>query len=213
MLAMTLGQDYTKSPNGCDGYDFVCSTRGGIPSCRPCDFPQLAVFEDLQRQTNRLVAALDVSLPAAARARDGVNALWIDGRIGPKTTTAVGMAAAALGADAPDAIRGALLAAAKAPADPASHAKVAEWAPSILAYFKTAADAAGATTTPPEGHPTDEELRRRAAEEATPEAAPAPEGFPWGYAALGLLVAGVAGGGIYLAVRKRRPRRRTSRSR
>ena len=89
---------YTQTTDSCaDGGDFRCGPKGGIVSCRPCDIAQLAVFKQLQRALNRLMTALRVQLPAPLRDGDGKSLVWIDGRIGPKTATATGLVAAALG--------------------------------------------------------------------------------------------------------------------
>jgi hypothetical protein len=76
-----------------DGADFVCGPRGGVQSCRPCDFPQLEAFKALQNLANSLVVAfgLDASeaIAVAPNSCTGGYLLADDGRIGPCTRRTV----------------------------------------------------------------------------------------------------------------------------
>jgi hypothetical protein len=75
------------------GKDFICGPKGGIFSCRPCDFPQLASFKQLQKMANQLVVGLGLSKsPAIINGQhgcEGGDILAIDGRIGPCTKSTV----------------------------------------------------------------------------------------------------------------------------
>jgi hypothetical protein len=75
---------------GCDaGKDFICGPKGGVFSCRPCDFPQLDAFKELQRMANQLVVALGMAnkpgIIVGQHGCAGGDLLAIDGRIGPCT--------------------------------------------------------------------------------------------------------------------------------
>lgn len=79
---------------GCDaGKDYICGPRGGIFSCRPCDYSQLAAFKALQKKANQLVVALGMTKkPAIITGRYGCTGgdiLAIDGRVGPCTRRTV----------------------------------------------------------------------------------------------------------------------------
>lgn len=71
------------------GKDFVCGPKGGIVSCRPCDFSQLESFKQLQRLANQLVVSLGMDQSPAIivgpNECEGGDILAIDGRVGPCT--------------------------------------------------------------------------------------------------------------------------------
>jgi hypothetical protein len=75
---------------GCaQGADFICGPRGGVFSCRPCDFSQLEQFKQLQRLANQLVVGLGMANTPAVitglNSCEGGDILAIDGRVGPCT--------------------------------------------------------------------------------------------------------------------------------
>jgi hypothetical protein len=79
---------------GCaDGADFICGPRGGVFSCRPCDFPQLDSFKDLQKLANQLVVGLGMANSPAIivgeHGCEGGDILALDGRIGPCTKSTI----------------------------------------------------------------------------------------------------------------------------
>lgn len=83
---------FTEGPvdGGCkSGADFICGPRGGILSCRPCDFSQLDAFKQLQKTANQLVVGLGLDKSPAiivgADTCEGGDLLAIDGRVGPCT--------------------------------------------------------------------------------------------------------------------------------
>lgn len=75
------------------GADFICGPRGGIHSCRPCDFAQLEAFKDAQKKANQLVVSLGMSTKPAVitgeRSCTGGYILAIDGRVGPCTVRTI----------------------------------------------------------------------------------------------------------------------------
>jgi hypothetical protein len=199
---------YQATSNGCaEGGDFRCGPKGGILSCRPCDFPQLGVFEDLQTQINRLLTALNIDLPPTMKDGNQQSLLWVDGRIGPKTTTAVGLIGIALDSRIapPIDVVTALAAAAQAPTVVESMALVAQYAQEIGAYFRQAADQLAAAQVP-SGRPTDEELLKTPEkEEIAAKKAEAEKKSTWVWWVVGAAaVAGAAGLGYYLYKRSQR---------
>lgn len=72
-----------------DGSDFTCGPRGGVFSCRPCDFTQLEAFKQLQKIANQLVVGLGMEKSPAVitglNSCEGGDILAIDGRVGPCT--------------------------------------------------------------------------------------------------------------------------------
>ncbi len=187
--------------NACaDGGDFQCSVKGGIFSCRPCDFPQLEVFKGLQTQTNRLLSGFGIQLPADRRDGAAQSVLWVDGRLGPKTATAVSLVAIKAEEKGyrpiPPAVPlmrlpgfiEALKNAATAPSG------VAKYAPELLAYFKSVADKIQATT-PPSGIPTPEERGQKPEEDEIRARPPRKKKSTWMWWALGGAV--LVGAGVF----------------
>lgn len=87
---------FTEGPvsGGCKaGKDFICGPKGGIFSCRPCDYSQLDAFKALQKLANQLVVALGMAKsPAIINGQhgcEGGDILAIDGRIGPCTKSTI----------------------------------------------------------------------------------------------------------------------------
>ncbi len=174
-------------------------------SCRPCDFPQLAVFKDLQAQTNRILVARRIELPPEFRDGNGSSLLWIDGRIGPKTTTAVGLAAIAAEqvVPVPAELLNALRMAANPPVDSNPMGAVAQHAKEIATYFSHVADQinAGAATS---GTPTAAELLKTPEEEDI-VTTKATKGRSWVWWLVGAAaLAGAGGLGYYLWKRSKR---------
>lgn len=135
-------------------------------SCRACNFSQLEVFKGLQTQTNRILAATKVELPEATRDGAGQSVLWVDGRIGTKTTTAVVLAAlkAEGSAPVPPNILAALTKAGAAPSEKESMAAIAAVAPELQTYLQQVADKLQAAT-PAGGIPTAAERGKKSEEE------------------------------------------------
>lgn len=180
--------------NACaDGGDFQCSVKGGIFSCRPCDFPQLEVFKGLQTQTNRLLSGFGIQLPADRRDGAAQSVLWVDGRLGPKTATAVSLVAIKAkekGYQAPLVLIPGLMEAMKN-----SPAGAAKFAPELLVYFKNVADKIQAAT-PPSGIPTPEERGQKSEEDeirARPKRKKKSSWMWWALGGVALVGAGVLG--------------------
>jgi len=136
---------YPTSGDSCAaGGDFVCGPKGGITSCRPCDFPQLTQFKRLQTQANRLVAGYGF---------DSRYRLDVDARIGPLTTRTVALVGQKvieqLGkANVPSPVRQALNQASSAPESITSYRALARVAPQIANVFELAANSIGAGDMP-----------------------------------------------------------------
>ena len=121
-----------------DGADYVCSSRNGEYSCRPCDYAQLAMFKELQNQINRLIMKYGLGRQIA-----------VDGRIGDDTTRAAGAVyRASKGSYAPSAsVRPALEAALASPDSASSMQALASVADETTPFFAAIAAAEGAPPT------------------------------------------------------------------
>lgn len=147
LIARAEQEDATFSTSGdscATGADFICGPKGGITSCRPCDFPQLNQFKRLQSQANRLVAAYNF---------DSRYRLDVDARIGPLTTRTVALVGQRviqqLGhANVPSPVRQALNQASSAPEALTSYRALARVAPQIANVFELAANSVGAGDMP-----------------------------------------------------------------
>lgn len=84
---------FEEGPSCGDGSDFICGPKGGVFSCRPCDFSQLAAFKQLQKMANQLVVSLGMSNKPAVitglNSCTGGDILALDGRVGPCTKRTV----------------------------------------------------------------------------------------------------------------------------
>jgi hypothetical protein len=135
-----LSDDFTEGVCA-QGANFLCNTVNGLFSCRPCTSKGLADFKALQTQINRLIVAQ--KLPLAF--------LQVDGRIGSKTVTALGVVVKAVSPSYPIPMagqRGILLAMSQPTSEEAAR-EVAKFIPTYSAYAKSAADAMGAPAKPP----------------------------------------------------------------
>lgn len=118
------------------GWGYLCGPRGGIYSCRPCDYPQLEAFQRLQKLANQLVVAFRMndapSVITGLHTVSGGYKLALDGRVGPATKRTVAAIMAKYGPKlmAPSA---AALAAGKFED---SYEYVAEYIPELIAYFE-----------------------------------------------------------------------------
>jgi len=189
---------FTEGPCA-DGHDFLCGERGGVMSCRPCDFPQLGTFQELQKQANRLVPALG----------DSKFALVIDGRIGPLTARTVGrvgmVAMRHLSPPAGEGLDSVIALASQSPESGVTLARIAAVAPDLAGYFRAAADALGVPkqVPAPPGLPPGTGTRPPTTTEppvTTPPPLPAPKRSRAGVVLAvvgGLTAIGLVAGGIY----------------
>ena len=142
-LGSALGADYREGVCA-EGADFVCGPRpeeGGLYSCRPCNYPQLAVFKDLQAQINRIITSR--KLPSSLL-------LKTDGRIGSKTATSLGKVVESVGAAAfPPDLQAAAMSAMNAPYAEQTYKEIAKVSPGMRDYLKAQANADGAPKNVP----------------------------------------------------------------
>lgn len=123
-----------------DGADYLCNTKNGEYSCRPCNYPQLEMFKELQRQINRLVISTGRGYQ-----------LTVDGRIGDDTTKVLGQVFTAIGGTMSPPIQTgfALALTQTSPTGQGTMSAVASVADDIVPYLKRMADRAGAPLSPP----------------------------------------------------------------
>jgi hypothetical protein len=144
------------------GWGYLCGPRGGIQSCRPCDYSQLEAMKALQREANKLVVAYGLdSRPAVvtgSRSCTGGYTLAIDGRIGPCTQRTM----AAIAQRAKIAF----------PYSVASIESIAKYTPELLEHTKRLAALAGAKKDVPA--PPSQPIARTDAPGSVPGAKPAP---------------------------------------
>lgn len=124
-----------------EGKDFVCGTRGGIHSCRPCNFDQLEAFRSVQGELNRVIKLKGLA-----------GLLDIDGRMGPRTAVAIARVAAATSnlLAAPADVAKVIAAVNAAPDAAQTHRVMATYVPEMRTYFAQVADLLGATKDYPE---------------------------------------------------------------
>jgi hypothetical protein len=123
-----------------DGADYLCNEKNGEYSCRPCNYPQLEMFKELQRQINRLVIATGRGYQVS-----------VDGRIGDDTTKVLGQVYTAIsGTMSPPISTGFALALTQtSPTGQGTMSAVASVADDIVPYLTRMADRAGAPLSPP----------------------------------------------------------------
>jgi hypothetical protein len=196
---------YQPTSNDCsDGGDYRCGPKGGVISCRPCGFTQKDAFEFLQAQTNRILTSKSITLPPHFRDGDDRSLLWVDARIGPKTTAAVGLAAvvAEIIEKPPEVLLVALVPAVRDPKNMEAMSLIAAHAIEIGVYFKTIADKIGAAT-PGSGSPTEAEQGLQP-EDGSIQEITKDKAHTWLWILGAVAVAGAAGGvGYYFWKRSR----------
>jgi len=119
------------------GWDYLCGPRGGIYSCRPCDYAQLEAFQSLQKMANQLGVGLKMNdAPAVITGLHtctGGYKLALDGRVGPCTKRTVAEIVTKYGPNLMTAVSPAL-----APGKfEDSYEYIAGHIPELLVYFGT----------------------------------------------------------------------------
>lgn len=153
---------------GCaTGSDFVCNVKDGLYTCRPCNFPQLSAFKQVQDLLNRLATAFEFG-------RDKLSEL--DGRIGGVTARLVGLVGGRLTATLPPPQSVAIVVAA-AKADPTAHdtfRQVASAVPELITWLSSGA----AMLNAPTSYPTPPALPRAGSTGDGPVTLPSPTPTP-----------------------------------
>jgi hypothetical protein len=125
-----------------EGKDYVCNVKDGLFTCRPCNFPQLAVFKQLQHLANRLAVAFEIGSQHLAET---------DARLGRITATLVGKVSGPLAAKlaAPAVLASAITAARDEPTSHDTFRKIAAVVPEFVDWFSAGVGLIGAPATYP----------------------------------------------------------------